>query len=174
MVHKLKEVGILDYVPYKGVELKPDGQKMANRTLRRRRLWELFLIEKLGLPFEEADALACRMEHISSAEVTEKLAAFLGNPVRSSRGLPIPPSDTDVPLAEEPLSRAEAGRHYTVIAIGDEILREFLATNEIGEGRVLKLLATSSHGDVLVDVVGAHVNLAAETATQVLVREQIG
>jgi DtxR family Mn-dependent transcriptional regulator len=174
MVHKLKQVGIVDYVPYKGVELKSEGQKLANRTLRKRRLWELFLIEKLGLAFEQADALACRMEHISSDEVTEKLAAFLGNPARSSRGLPIPPAEGDKPLVEEPLSRAEAGRSYTVSAIGDEILREFLAANEIAEGTKLKLLATSSHGDVLLDVEGAHVNLAAETAAQVMVCEELG
>jgi DtxR family Mn-dependent transcriptional regulator len=163
----------LDYTPYKGVALKPDGQKLANRTLRRRRLWELFLVDRLGLPFSEADALACRMEHISSPEVTERLAGFLGNPERSSRGLPIPPAENDTLAIEELLSKAEAGRSYEVTGIGDEILREFLATNEIVEGSVLRLLATSSHGDVLLDVDGAHVNLAAETAAQVTVRERI-
>lgn len=173
MVHKLEQEGILDYVPYKGVALRPEGQKLANRTLRRRRLWELFLVDRLGLPFDEADALACRMEHITSAEVTERLAAFLGNPVRSSRGLPIPPAEDEIEVIEEPLSMAEVGRNYEVMKIGDEILREFLATNEIAEGTVLRLLATSSHGDVLLDVEGAHVNLAGETAAQVLVKENL-
>jgi len=172
MVHKLEQEGILDYVPYKGVALRPEGQKLANRTLRRRRLWELFLVDRLGLPFAEADALACRMEHISSAEVTERLATFLGNPDRSSRGLPIPPAEDEIPAIEEPLSKAEAGRSYVVTKISDEILREFLGTNEIAEGSELRLLATSSHGDVLLDVNGTHMNLAGETAAQVSVREK--
>lgn len=171
MVHKLAEEGILDYVPYKGVALRPDGQKMANRTLRRRRLWELFLVDRLGLPFDEADALACRMEHITSAEVTERLAAFLGSPVRSSRGLPIPPAEDENLRIEEPLSQAEVGRSYEVTKISDEILREFLATNGIAEGTSIQLLAASSHGDVLLDIAGLHINLAGETVAQVTVRE---
>ena len=83
MVHKLEQEGILDYVPYKGVAMRPEGRRLANRTLRRRRLWELFLVDRLGLPFAEADALACRMEHITSAEVTERLAVH-----GDSRSLP--------------------------------------------------------------------------------------
>lgn len=173
MVHKLEEEGILDYVPYKGVALRPEGQKLANRTLRRRRLWELFLVDRLGLPFAEADALACRMEHVTSAEVTERLAAFLGNPARSSRGLPIPPAEDEIQIIEEPLSMAEVGRVYEVANIGDEMLREFLAANEIVEGTALRLLATSSRGDVLLDVNGSHVNLAGETAEHVLVKEKL-
>lgn len=173
MVHKLEQEGILDYVPYKGVALRPEGQKFAHRTLRRRRLWELFLVDRLGLPFAEADSLACRMEHITSAEVTERLAAFLGNPERSSRGLPIPPAEDDGQTVEEPLAQAEVGRNYEVTNISDEILREFLASNEIVEGTVLRLLACSSHGDVLLDVNGTHINLAGETAGQILVREKL-
>lgn len=172
MVHKLEQEGILDYVPYKGVALRPEGQKLANRTLRRRRLWELFLVDRLGLPFAEADSLACRMEHITSPEVTERLAAFLGNPERSSRGLPIPPADETPPI-EGLLSQAEVGREYLVSAIGDEILREFLATNEIAVGSTLRVLATSSQGDVLLEVAGEHVNLAGETAHQVMVKETL-
>jgi len=174
MVHKLEELGILDYVPYKGVALQPEGQRLANRTLRRRRLWELFLVDRLGLPFEEADALACRMEHITSSGVTERLASFLGNPLRSPRGLPIPPAEEEKSQAlEEPLSQAEVGRAYEVYAIKDQILREFLETNDIAEGTAVRLLARSDHGDVLLDVEGAHLNLAGETAAQVFVRERI-
>ena len=171
MVHKLKQEGILDYVPYKGVELKPEGQKVADRTLRRRRLWELFLVDRLGLPFTEADALACRMEHITTAEVTERLAAFLGNPVRNSRGLSIPPAEEDNQLQEGPLAQAEVGRNYSVTIIGDEILREFLTANDITEGSSVRLLARSSSGDVLIGVQGVQLNLAGETALQVMVTE---
>ena len=173
MVHKLKQEGILDYVPYKGVELKPEGQKVANRTLRRRRLWELFLVDRLGLPFAEADTLACRMEHITTAEVTERLAAFLGNPDRSSRGLPIPAAEEDNQIQEGPLAQAEVGRNYSVTDIGDEILREFLAANDIVEGTSVRLLARSSSGDVLIELQSALLSLAGETALQVMVTEKL-
>ncbi len=173
MVHKLEQEGILDYVPYKGVALRPEGAKVANRALRRRRLWELFLVDRLSLPFAEADALACRLEHITNAEVTERLATFLGNPVRSSRGLPIPPAENAGQNLEEPLAQSEVARKYVVTRIGDEILREFLAANEIAEGSVVRLLARCSNGDVLIDAQGAHLNLAGETAQQVWVTEKL-
>src|SRR3972149_3730189 len=80
MVHKLQEEGILDYQPYKGVALRPEGLRRANRTLRRRRLWELFLVERLGMGFDEADTLACRLEHLGTDAVAEQLAAVLGDP----------------------------------------------------------------------------------------------
>jgi DtxR family Mn-dependent transcriptional regulator len=173
MVHKLEQEGILDYVPYKGVALKPEGEKAANRTLRRRRLWEIFLVERLGLPFSEADALACRMEHVTTAEVTERLAAFLGNPVRSSRGLPIPPAEDGNQSTEHLLAKAVVGRCYEVTQIGDEILREFLQSNDVEEGVMLRLLARSSFGDVLVDINGAQIDLVGEIAQQISVRESL-
>lgn len=173
MVHKLEQEGILDYVPYKGVALKPEGEKAANRTLRRRRLWELFLVDRLGLAFDEADALACRFEHCTGAEVTERLATFLGNPASSSRGLPIPPAENSIPVTELLLARAEVGRNYEVTQIGDEILREFLLSNDIAEGVVLRILARSSYGDVLVELNGTRIDLASETAQQISVRESL-
>jgi DtxR family Mn-dependent transcriptional regulator len=173
MVHKLKQEGILDYVPYKGVALKPEGEKVANRTLRRRRLWELFLVDRLGLAFDEADALACRFEHCTNAEVTERLAKFLGNPLRSSRGLPIPAAEDGNQMTELLLARAEVGRFYEVTQIGDEILREFLHSNDVEEGTALKLLARSSFGDVLIDINGQRLDLAGETAQQISVRESL-
>jgi len=173
MVHKLEHEGILDYVPYKGVALKPEGEKAANRTLRRRRLWELFLVDRLGLAFDEADALACHFEHCTSAEVTERLATFLGNPVRSSRGLAIPPAEVGIQSSEQLLSQVEVGRSYEVTRIEDAILREFLQANDIDEDVVLRILARSSYGDVLVELNGTRIDLASETAQQVSVRESL-
>lgn len=171
MVHKLQQQGVLDYVPYKGAALNPESQTIANRILRRRRLWELFLVDRLGLPFAEADALACRLEHITSGEITEKLAAFLGHPQRSSNGLPIPPSEDAGKIFTVPLAQAEVGHAYEITAITDEILGEFLEANEIVEGERLRLLARSSCGDVLLDAESGRINLASETATQILVKE---
>ncbi|HEY4717966.1 MAG TPA: metal-dependent transcriptional regulator [Anaerolineales bacterium] len=170
MVHKLQGEGVLDYLPYKGVALRPEGLRRANRTLRRRRLWELFLVERLGMGFDEADTLACRLEHLGTDAVAEQLATFLGDPKVSSQGLPIPPAE-EIQDAEEPLSQKKAGHVYEVTQIAEGTLRSFLAAQGIGECTQLKLLASSSRGDVMVDVQGTRLHLAAKAAGSLLVKE---
>ncbi|MFZ0544480.1 MAG: metal-dependent transcriptional regulator, partial [Candidatus Promineifilaceae bacterium] len=93
MVRKLAEAGFLNYIPYKGVNLLTNGRRLAQQVLRSRRLWELFLVRHLELPPTEADALACRLEHITPKDVAERLYLFLERPSVSSQGLPIPPGD---------------------------------------------------------------------------------
>ncbi|MEX2144307.1 MAG: metal-dependent transcriptional regulator [Anaerolineales bacterium] len=171
MVHKLQEEGVLDYVPYKGVALRPEGLRRANRTLRRRRLWELFLVERLGLSFDEADTLACRLEHLGSDAVAEQLAGFLGGPEVSSRGLPIPPAEEMQNIAE-PLSQKTAGHLYEITQIAEGSLRSFLTAQGISEGSQLHLLASSNRGDVLVEVKGKRLDLAAEAAGDLIVKDK--
>jgi DtxR family Mn-dependent transcriptional regulator len=172
MVHKLAQEGTVDYLPYKGVALRPSGKQMANRTLRRRRLWELFLVEHLGMAFDEADALACRLEHLGNDVVSERLAAFLGNPTRSSQGLPIPPTDEETRLNDgAPLSDATAGRRYEVLRIDDQLVSEFLSGQSIQVGVTVNLLANSRCGDVLLETQWARLNIAGEAAKYILVRE---
>lgn len=170
MIHKLEQEGVVDYFPYKGVALNNEGRRLANRTLRRRRLWEFFLVEELGLGFTEADTLACRMEHIGGDEVCERLAEYLGDPKTSSQGLPIPPAlDTPVEPAG-PLSRAAAGHAYELAFIGEPTLRQFLKSQSITEGSLIRVLATSTHGNVLIGVGNERLEITAEAAVQIYVR----
>jgi DtxR family Mn-dependent transcriptional regulator len=90
MIHKLAEEKLVKYLPYKGVLLTSNGQEVAMHVLRDRRLWEVFLVKHLGLPPSEADALACRLEHITPKGVTCRLARFLGYPSVTPQGFPIP------------------------------------------------------------------------------------
>jgi Mn-dependent DtxR family transcriptional regulator len=110
MIRKLEEAGWLRYTPYKGVELTQEGEGLALRTLRHRRLWEVFLVENLQLSLDEADEMACRLEHILPAEVAERLAGFLGYPATSPRGKPIPDLAAAINLPGrcglEPMNRA--------------------------------------------------------------------
>lgn len=169
MIHKLEQEGAVDYVPYKGVSLRPEGRQLANRTLRRRRLWEVFLVERLGLPFEEADQLACRVEHISPDAVTERLAAFLDHPQHSSQGWPIPPAET----AGEPrrLDTLQAGQRGRVAGIEEAALQEFLREQGLDAGTAFRVLASSEGDGVLVEAGGRRINLTGEAAAEVQVEE---
>ena len=98
MVRKLEGTGLVDYTPYKGVALTQDGWRQACQILRHRRLWEVFLVERLHFSPIEADQLACRLEHIFPSDAAERLADYLGSPVVSPDGkrIPDPESDTRV------------------------------------------------------------------------------
>lgn len=170
MVHKLQKEGVVEYLPYKGVALRTEGLQRANRTLRRRRLWELFLVDKLAMGFAEADRLACRLEHLGTEEVTERLDAFLGHPQLSSQGLPIPAAEADE-LGEKPLTQRTAGRDYAVKRIDDDAVRSYLAGQGVNQGAQVRLLAVSARGDVLLEAHGEGFELAAEAAQAVIVWE---
>jgi len=90
MMRKLKQKELIEYQPYKGVRLQSTGNKMAISILRKHRLWETFLVEKLDFGWEEVHEIAEQLEHIQSDELTERLAAFLAFPDFDPHGDPIP------------------------------------------------------------------------------------
>ncbi|MBN1933887.1 MAG: metal-dependent transcriptional regulator, partial [Anaerolineae bacterium] len=91
MVRRLEEQGLVRYAPYKGVQLSEKGACEALAVLRRHRLWERFLTDMLGLPWDVVHEEACRLEHAASDDVTEKLAELLDHPERCPHGKPLPP-----------------------------------------------------------------------------------
>lgn len=90
MLRKLKQKDLIEYQPYKGTRLKSEGKTKAIAILRKHRLWETFLVEKLAFGWEEVHDIAEQLEHIQSAELTERLCAFLGFPEFDPHGDPIP------------------------------------------------------------------------------------
>jgi len=99
MVHRMQDQGFVEHVPYKGVTLTEQGRLSARAILRRQRLWECFLFEKLDLPWERVYDLACKLEHAAGSEVTEALAAHLHEPARCPHGNLIPSAQGEVQSA---------------------------------------------------------------------------
>jgi DtxR family Mn-dependent transcriptional regulator len=89
MVRKLAERDLVIYEPYRGVSLTEEGRSQALHVVRRHRLWERFLVDVLGLPWELVHEEACRLEHVTSPLLEEKLAQLLDNPERCPHGYPI-------------------------------------------------------------------------------------
>ena len=89
-IKKLADRGLLDYEPYRGVRLSKRGRIIAAQVLRTRRLWATFLTNHLGFSPLEADEQACRLEHVTAGEATERLARYLGEPEADPLGRPIP------------------------------------------------------------------------------------
>jgi len=152
MVHKLAEEEFVEYLPYKGVKLTTSGQEAAQQVLRDRRLWEVFLVEHLALPPSIADALVCRLEHITVEGVSDRLAKFLDYPAVSPQGYPIPGVKGETaPDTYQPLSDLAAGEWGEVMRIeGDPITRTFLESEGLRPGvRVISLVIGSGGGMLL-------------------------
>ncbi|MCJ8208921.1 metal-dependent transcriptional regulator [Mucilaginibacter sp. RS28] len=93
MLKKLSEKKLIDYTRYYGVNLTAAGKKVAVDVVRKHRLWEYFLVEKLKFKWDEVHAMAEELEHISSAELINRLDEFMGFPAYDPHGDPIPDRD---------------------------------------------------------------------------------
>ncbi len=171
MCRKLTEKTLLVYEPYKGVTLTSAGEDLARHVLRLRRLWEVFFVEKLGLPPPKAEDIACRFEHVTPAGLGEQLAAFLDYPAFSPQNQPIPVSDETPPEPDtRPLSRLVAGEGGQIGALAlDGPARQFLQSRGVTIGATVLALAVTADGALLLDIDGQPLSLAAGLANGILV-----
>ncbi len=171
MVKKLAGRNLVDYFPYKGVELTSSGREIADQVLRGRRLWALFLAEQLDLSPARADAIACDLEHITPPDLADRLAHLLGDPARGPQGRPIPHSDR--PADSVPsmvLSELPVGGAGTVTRVGgSEATRSFLGRSGVVPGARVRLLAVGREGDCLIQVDSTDLHLAGQPAAEVVV-----
>src|ERR1700749_3871395 len=93
MLKKLADKKLINYAKYQGVTLTSAGENVAVHIIRRHRLWEYFLVEKLHFKWDEVHDMAEEMEHISSRELIDRLDKFMGYPKYDPHGDPIPDCD---------------------------------------------------------------------------------
>ena len=90
MLKRLSEKALIHYEKYKGVTLTKEGHSIATTLIRKHRLWEVFLLEKLNFSWDEVHEIAEQLEHIKSDELVERLDQFLAFPKFDPHGDPIP------------------------------------------------------------------------------------
>ena len=103
MMRKLADKKLLSYKRYKGVLLTPEGRKTAANVIRKHRLWEVFLVEKLKFHWDEVHEIAEQLEHVKSEELITRLDAYLGHPDFDPHGDPIPDKHGNVKRTEKKL-----------------------------------------------------------------------
>jgi DtxR family Mn-dependent transcriptional regulator len=169
MIRKLEGAGLLHYQPYQGVELTSQGAEIASRTLRNRRLWEVFLVDHLKLSLEDADAMACTIEHVTSDEIAQRLSSFLGEPAIDPRGHPIPVVDSDQAIQDWiPLSNLEVGMQAHITQIeADPTVSRFLFEEGLHPGSLIVLKAIGALGNRLVGAEKGFVELSADIANTI-------
>jgi DtxR family Mn-dependent transcriptional regulator len=101
MLKRLADKKLVNYAPYKGVNLTEEGKKIAISIVRKHRLWEVFLVDKLDFKWDEVHDIAEQLEHIQSAKLVERLDQFLENPKYDPHGDPIPDKDGNIARHKE-------------------------------------------------------------------------
>src|SRR5690554_1265659 len=120
MLKRLNEKELIHYKKYQAVSLTTDGERIAISVIRKHRLWECFLVEKLGFEWNEVHDIAEQLEHIESKELTDRLDAFLDYPIIDPHGDPIPDKDGNFPIKlEKTLSEGKKDGEYTVMGVRD-------------------------------------------------------
>lgn len=118
MLKKLSDKQLIHYKKYQGVRLTEEGERLALQVIRRHRLWEVFLVEKLGFGWDAVHEIAEELEHVRSAELVSRLDTFLGCPQFDPHGDPIPTPTGDMPeTGYRKLSDAIAGDNVRLMAV---------------------------------------------------------
>lgn len=142
MLKKLSEKSLVVYKKYQGVKLSKDGKATALKVVRKHRLWEVFLVEKLNFNWDEVHDIAEQLEHIQSEKLTDELDAFLDHPKRDPHGDPIPNHKGEFSVANKVvLSDLDIGEDGVCIGVKDSSsdFLNYLDKQGISLGKILKI-----------------------------------
>jgi DtxR family Mn-dependent transcriptional regulator len=152
MLKKLSDKDLVSYQKYQGVTLTENGFLSAKMIVRKHRLWEVFLVDKLQFSWDEVHEIAEELEHIQSIALIDKLDSFLGYPDFDPHGDPIPNRQGEIKkTAKLLLSEAELQREYRCVGVKDsssEFLK-YLDKQKIALGSVFKVIEKESFDDTL-------------------------
>lgn len=142
MLKKLQIKDLIEYEKYHGFKLNTAGNKIALGIVRRHRLWEYFLVNKLGFDWDKVHDIADELEHINNIELIKKLDQYLNFPQTDPHGDPIPDINGKLPQIKQiALAEVSTKRLFVVSSVSDqspEIL-ELLKHYHIGIGTSLKV-----------------------------------
>jgi DtxR family Mn-dependent transcriptional regulator len=171
MLRKLAALGLVAHEPYRGVRLTDRGRLVALEVVRHHRLLELFLVESLGMGWDEVHAEAEVLEHVLSEELEELIAAKLGHPTLDPHGDPIPNRELAVADVESrDLYQLEPGTHGTLVRVSDddpEMLR-FLTDRGITPGTRLEVIDRQPFEGPLTVRVGDEVHVLGAVLTRAM------
>ncbi|WP_343303543.1 metal-dependent transcriptional regulator [Chitinophaga niabensis] len=143
MAKKLKEKKLIDYEKYQGITLTAEGRRYALQIVRRHRLWECFLVDKLAFSWNEVHEIAEELEHVKSEKLVNRLSEFLGNPTTDPHGDPIPDAQGKMSKSKQLVSLDKAtAKRLEVAGVSDQSssLLEFLNAKGIRLGTQIEII----------------------------------
>lgn len=148
MLKRLGEKELIHYEKYQGVRLTSTGKKVAVNIIRKHRLWEVFLVEKLQFSWDEVHEIAEQLEHIRSSKLTTRLYDYLGRPKFDPHGDPIPDENGDFPETRRKiLSEFSVGDSVSILGVNDDSpeFLQYLKQENIGLGSTLHIDKILAH-----------------------------
>ena len=175
MVKKLSEKQVVLYIKYQGVTLTEFGKKTAANIVRKHRLWEVFLVEKLNFSWDEVHDVAEQLEHIKSSKLINQLDALLGFPTHDPHGDPIPDKDGNVNTVDKILlstfNKDESGVCVGVNDSSSEFLR-FLDKKKITLGKKITVLEKEDFDDSLsIEIDGEKLSISKKIASNLYIKK---
>jgi DtxR family Mn-dependent transcriptional regulator len=174
MLKKLADKDLVNYKKYQGVSLTDKGKLSAKMIVRKHRLWEVFLVDKLDFTWDEVHDVAEQLEHIKSEKLINKLDDFLGNPTEDPHGDPIPNSQGKITKIEKQLL-SELHQNQTGICVGvkdtsSEFLK-YLDKQQIALGSKIEFLAKESFDlSLKIKVDGKELTISNKIASNLFVK----
>lgn len=134
MAKKLANEGLISYTKYRGMRLTKEGKKAALKVIRKHRIWEMFLLEVLKIPWSEVHEEAEKLEHYTSDYLIDRIDEFLGYPELDPHGHPIPRKDGTLPKISKliPMNSCEIGKIYEIAQVDDTDNRLIKYLTKIG------------------------------------------
>lgn len=175
MIKKLSEKKVVVYKKYQGVTLTDFGKKIAVNIVRKHRLWEVFLVEKLNFSWDEVHEVAEQLEHIKSPKLINELDAFLGNPKRDPHGDPIPDGEGNLQVIEKSLLstliKGESGVCVGVDDSSSEFLK-FLDKQGIALGKQLKIISIEPFdGSLQIEIENQLLSISSKIASNLYIQK---
>jgi DtxR family transcriptional regulator, Mn-dependent transcriptional regulator len=152
MIKKLADQGLVEHVPYRGVQLTSEGEQVALEVLRHHRLLELYLVEQLGVPWDRVHEEAEALEHVLSEDLEARIAAKLGNPTHDPHGDPIPNAKLQIDeSATRSLADLEPGDRGRFVRVSDSdpAMLRYLSDRGVSLGDAFEVLDRQPFGGPL-------------------------
>tara|TARA_B100000902_G_scaffold398469_1_gene465345 strand:+ start:972 stop:1625 length:654 start_codon:yes stop_codon:yes gene_type:complete len=174
MLKKLQEKKLIKYEKYKGVILSSKGKKIAINILRKHRLWETFLVNKLEFGWSEVHDVAEQLEHIKSEDLIDKLDAFLEFPQFDPHGEPIPKKDGKIPTIDTiALNELKVGTEGKImgVTIDDKLFLDYLTQLNISIGTKIKIIEKISFDrSISIEINNSNHHISNDVAKYLLIK----
>ncbi len=169
MLKKLSDKRLAHYEKYKGVQLTDEGKQTAIDIIRKHRIWETFLVNKLNFSWDKVHDLAEQLEHIQSDELINKLDAFLGHPSHDPHGDPIPDRMGNIQRDQKIiLAQVNAEVICTCVGVKDSSsdFLKYLSKNAIALGTEIEVVSKEPFDDSMIVKIGGFERTISKEVTQ--------
>lgn len=174
MIKKLSDKKLVEYKKYYGVNLTKKGKLIAASVVRKHRLWEVFLVDKLNFSWDEVHDVAEQLEHIKSKKLMEELDSFLGFPKTDPHGDPIPDKDGNLQSIEKTLlSNVKNGHTGICIGVKDSSsdFLQYLDKQNIKLGDEIKVIEREAFDESIhIQIQNRKMNISKKIASNLYIQ----